>query len=52
MKIARSQCAPAQLINHLQEARSRLLDLVADLDDGQMIGPRLAVVNPLRWEIA
>jgi iron(II)-dependent oxidoreductase len=36
----------------LQEARARLLDLVADLDDGQMIGPRLAIVNPLRWEIA
>jgi ergothioneine biosynthesis protein EgtB len=52
MKIARSQCAPSQLIGHLQEARARLLDLVADLDDEQMIGPRLAVVNPLRWEIA
>ena len=52
MKIARSQCASAQLISHLQEARARLLELVADLDDVQMIGPRLAVVNPLRWEIA
>ncbi|HEV2668106.1 MAG TPA: selenoneine synthase SenA [Blastocatellia bacterium] len=52
MKIAHSQCAPAQLISHLQEARARLLDLVADLDDEQMIGPRLAVVNPLRWEVA
>ncbi len=52
MKIARSQFTPAQLINHLQEARARLLDLVADLDDEQMIGPRLAIVNPLRWEIA
>src|SRR5215475_766656 len=52
MKIARSQCAPSQLIGHLQEARARLLDLVADLDDERMIGPRLAIVNPLRWEIA
>jgi gamma-glutamyl hercynylcysteine S-oxide synthase len=52
MKIARSQCAPSQLIGHLQEARARLLDLVADLDDEQMTGERLAVVNPLRWEIA
>src|SRR5262245_33935024 len=52
MKIARSQCAPSQLIAHFQEARARLLDLVADLDDEQMMGPRLAVVNPLRWEIA
>src|SRR5262245_32358215 len=52
MKIARSQHTPDQLISHLQEARSRLLDLVADLDDGQMTGERLAIVNPLRWEIA
>src|SRR4030095_6534472 len=52
MKIAHSQCAPSQLIGHLQEARARMLDLVADLDDEQMIGPRLAIVNPLRWEIA
>jgi len=52
MKIARSQCAPSQLISHLQEARARLLDLVVDLDDEQMMGPRLAIVNPLRWEIA
>src|SRR5262249_15997846 len=52
MKIARSQCAPSQLIGHLQEARARILDLVADLDDEQMIGPRLAVVNRLGWEIA
>jgi iron(II)-dependent oxidoreductase len=41
-----------QLIPALQEARARTLELVADLDDEQMIGPRLAIVNPLRWEIA
>lgn len=35
----------------LQEGRRRTLDLIADLDDEQMIGPRLDVVNPLRWEI-
>jgi iron(II)-dependent oxidoreductase len=52
MKIASSQRDPSRLIDHLQEARARLLDLVADLDDGQMVGPRLAIVNPLRWEIA
>src|SRR5215475_2954893 len=52
MKIARSQHTPDHLISHLQEARARLLDLVADLDDGQMTGERLAIVNPLRWEIA
>jgi ergothioneine biosynthesis protein EgtB len=41
-----------QLILALQEARARTLELIADLSDEQMIGPRLAVVNPLRWEIA
>lgn len=41
-----------QLIHDLQEARARTLELVADLSDEQMIGPRLAIVNPLRWEIA
>lgn len=35
----------------LQEARRRTLELVADLNDEQMIGPRLDIVNPLRWEI-
>ncbi|MGH9355873.1 MAG: SUMF1/EgtB/PvdO family nonheme iron enzyme, partial [Terriglobia bacterium] len=36
----------------LQEARQRTLELVADLSDEQMIGPRFDIVNPLRWEIA
>lgn len=33
------------------EARQRSLDLVSDLDDGQLMGPRLSIVNPLLWEI-
>jgi iron(II)-dependent oxidoreductase len=41
-----------QLILALQEARARTLELVADLNDEQMVGPRLAIVNPLLWEIA
>jgi gamma-glutamyl hercynylcysteine S-oxide synthase len=41
-----------QLILALREVRDRTLELVADLNDEQMIGPRLAIVNPLRWEIA
>lgn len=40
-----------ELLDSLQEARVRTLDLVADLDDQQLIGPRLSIVNPLRWEI-
>ena len=35
----------------LQEARRRTLALVEDLNDDQMIGPRMTIVNPLRWEI-
>src|SRR5690242_16402640 len=35
----------------LRDARRRTLELVADLSDEQMIGPRLDIVNPLRWEI-
>ena len=38
-------------LESLREARTRTLALVADLDDEQMIGPRLDIVNPLRWEI-
>jgi gamma-glutamyl hercynylcysteine S-oxide synthase len=38
------------LVEALQEARTRTLELVADLNDEQMIGPPLQIVNPLRWE--
>ena len=40
-----------QLIATMREFRVRLLGLVDDLDDRQMIGPRLAIVNPPLWEI-
>ena len=42
---------PAQLIAWVSEARQRTLQLVADLDDDQLLGPRLDIVNPLLWEI-
>ncbi|HEY3579825.1 MAG TPA: SUMF1/EgtB/PvdO family nonheme iron enzyme, partial [Pyrinomonadaceae bacterium] len=38
-------------VSALQDARQRTLALVEDLNDEQMIGPRLDIVNPLRWEI-
>lgn len=34
-----------------RDARRRSLDLVAGLGDEQLLGPRLPIVNPLRWEI-
>lgn len=40
-----------ELVHALQEARARTLELVADLSDEQMIGPRLDIINPLRWEL-
>jgi iron(II)-dependent oxidoreductase len=46
-----SMMNPRELIEIMREFRSRTLDLVADLDDRQMIGPRLAIVNPPLWEI-
>jgi len=43
--------AAASLSEWVQDARRRTLALVEDLDDGQLVGPRLAIVNPLRWEL-
>jgi iron(II)-dependent oxidoreductase len=39
------------ILDALQEARRRTLVLVVDLDDRQLFGPRLAIVNPPLWEI-
>src|SRR6266851_9905482 len=41
----------AGLADAVRDARARTTDLVADLTDDQLIGPRLAIVNPLLWEI-
>ncbi|MET0502613.1 MAG: selenoneine synthase SenA [Candidatus Binatia bacterium] len=41
----------ADLSATMRECRARTLDLVADLNDEQLIGPRLAIVNPPLWEI-
>ena len=40
-----------QLVRIIREARQRSFDLVSDLRPEQLMGPRLAIVNPLRWEI-
>jgi iron(II)-dependent oxidoreductase len=42
---------PDVLADWAREARRRTLSLVADLDDRQMMGSSLAIVNPLLWEI-
>jgi iron(II)-dependent oxidoreductase len=43
--------APALLAEWLRDARQRTLDLIVDLDDAQLLGPRLGIVNPPLWEI-
>ncbi|MSQ24522.1 MAG: ergothioneine biosynthesis protein EgtB [Chloroflexi bacterium] len=47
----RSSRSAAELIPALREARERTLALVADLDEQQLMGLSLPLVNPLRWEI-
>src|SRR5262245_24186520 len=39
------------LSDWVRDARQRTCDLVADLDDSKMLGPRLPTLNPLLWEI-
>ena len=39
------------LAGWVTDARRRTLELIDDLDDEQLLGPRLAIVNPLLWEI-
>jgi gamma-glutamyl hercynylcysteine S-oxide synthase len=46
-----SSTSAGDLIAIMREFRARTLDLVADLDGQQLIGPRLAIVNPPLWEI-
>ncbi|MGH8742895.1 MAG: SUMF1/EgtB/PvdO family nonheme iron enzyme, partial [Burkholderiales bacterium] len=42
---------PADLGNHLQDARKRTLELLGDFNGGQWLGPRLDIVNPPLWEL-
>ncbi len=46
-----SRITSAQLIEALMETRARTLELVADLSETQLMGPRLQIVNPLHWVI-
>jgi iron(II)-dependent oxidoreductase len=40
-----------RLIEQIRDTRERTMALIDGLDPAQMMGPRLATVNPLRWEI-
>src|SRR4051794_32084921 len=41
----------ATLADWVADARRRTLDLVSDLSEPQLLGPRLGTVNPLLWEM-
>ncbi len=40
-----------ELADWVCEARQRTCELIADLNDDQLLGPRLDILNPLLWEI-
>lgn len=42
---------PHELDAALADTRQRLLEMVLDLNDEQWLGPRLPIVNPIRWEL-
>ncbi len=44
--------SPAVLAEWTADVVDRTLQLIAGLDDDQLIGPLLPTVNPLLWEIA
>ena len=47
-------CRPrdkAELSAALEQARARLLAMIADLDDAQLIVPHRQTLNPFLWEV-
>jgi iron(II)-dependent oxidoreductase len=50
-KLAREIATDEELVDWTIDARQRVMDLVADLSDEEMMGPQLDIVNPLLWEI-
>lgn len=49
--MAQGQQDPDELADWVADATECAIALITDLDDDQMIGPRLSTVNPLLWEI-
>src|SRR6266571_2002798 len=49
--IKQSPISKQELIETLRETRARTLELVEDLSDEQLMGPRLRIVNPTRWDL-
>ena len=40
-----------ELAEWVRDSRQRTLDLIADLNDEQLMGPYLPIINPMLWEI-
>ena len=51
MKQSEQAVSSERLAAWVDGARSRSVGLIDDLDDQQLIGPKLPIVNPLIWEI-
>jgi iron(II)-dependent oxidoreductase len=49
--VSAAPLSPEVLAGWVRDGCQRTLELVADLDDEQLIGPLLPMVNPLLWEI-
>ena len=50
-ELARAIATDDELVDWTIDARQRVMDLVADLSDDEIMGPQLDIVNPLLWEI-
>jgi iron(II)-dependent oxidoreductase len=49
--IAAGALSASEVKAHLEAARARVLMLTADLDGERLLGPKLAIVNPILWEL-
>jgi iron(II)-dependent oxidoreductase len=41
----------AELAHWLRDARARTLEVASGLNDAQLMGPQISVVNPIRWAL-
>ena len=41
----------AKICRAIEDSKARSYELIADLSGQQLLGPRLPIVNPLRWEL-
>jgi iron(II)-dependent oxidoreductase len=49
--VSHAPLTPDAFAAWVRDARGRTRDLIADLDDEQLLGPQLPILNPLLWEV-